>query len=323
MQNLNNEYEKLLQYLEAQKPKTKGRVTSPVVKKEVDHERSKRETVVQKTKKFIEESQIHSYVPPAGRQNQTITAGNSTGFDVQKFETMMRTRLIDEHKKLQSYERPYISVTELCSCLRQSYYTRKRYSVDLHKKYQYSYLYIIQKVGNTIHDVLQELYDFTETEKTIVSEKHKVKGRSDGIRESFLYEIKSIDVDKFKNRYIKEHYEQALVYAYILNTEYNYNIKTITIIYVIRNLKHIIPFDIPVDNSIAESLLKRAHVLKNSLDKIDVPDPIGANKEQCRYCLYKIYCEKDICKKVIQPFLKKATPKKVERPEEKDTAFLL
>ena len=110
-------------------------------------------------------------MPPSEYQRQKISH-NSNGFDVQKFETMMRTRLIDEHKKLQSYERPYISVTELCSCLRQAYYTRKRYSVNLNEKYQFSYLFMIQKVGNTIHEVLQELYDFTESEKTIVSEKY-------------------------------------------------------------------------------------------------------------------------------------------------------
>jgi hypothetical protein len=322
MMNLNNEYEKLLHYLELHKPKTNRKVVRPVVKPK-ETTRSKRETVEEKTKKLIEGSQIHSYVPPSEHQRQQILSRDSEGFNVQKFETMMRTRLIDEHKKLQSYERPYISVTELCSCLRQAYYTRKRYSVNLNRKYQFSYLYLINKVGNTIHDVLQELYDFTETEKTIVSEKYKVKGRTDGIRESFLYEIKSIDVDKFKNRYVKEHYEQALVYAYILNTEYDYNIKTITIIYVIRNLKHIIPFDIPIDNSIAESLLSRALLLKSSLDKIEVPDPIGATKEQCRYCLYKAYCEKDLCNKVFQPFLIKEKPKKVSRPEEKKSAFLL
>jgi len=323
MMNLTNEYEKLLHYLEAQKPKTNRKIIPPVVKKEEPKKRSKRETVEEKTKKFIEESQIHSYVPPSGHQNRKTYNQESNGFDVQKFETMMRTKLIDEHKKIQSYDRPYISVTELCSCLRQAYYTRKRYSVNLSKKYQFSYLLMIQKVGNIIHEIIQELYDFTESEKTIVSEKYNVKGRIDGIRNSFLYEIKSIDVDKFKNRYIKEHYEQALIYAYILNTEYDYNIKTITIVYVLRNLKHIIPFDVPIDNSIAESLLSRATLLKSSLDKIEVPDPIGATTEQCRYCLHKSYCEKDPCIKVIQPFVKKKPQKTELRPEQKKSAFLL
>ena len=324
MTNLNNEYSKLLQYLESYKPKTKRSVKPPpVVKPKEEPKRSKRETVEERTKKFIEESQIHSYVPPSERQRPQILSHDSNGFDVQKFENMMRSRLIDEHKKLQSYERPYISVTELCGCLRQAYYNRKRYSVNLNKKYQFSYLFMIQKIGNIIHEILQELYDFTEYEKTIVSEKYKVKGRIDGLRESFLYEIKSIDINKFKNRYVKEHYEQALVYAYILNTEYGYNIKTITIIYVLRNLKHIIPFDIPVDNSIAESLLNKALLLKSSIDKISVPDPIGATSEQCRYCLYKTYCEKDKCIKVFQPYLQKPKPKKVEKPEQKKTEFLL
>lgn len=324
MTNLNNEYEKLLHYFELQNKQKSGRKIRPSAEtKKEEPKKSKRETVEEKTKKLIEESQIHSFVPHSENQKKIIR-GDSKGFDVQKFETMMRTRLIDEYKKLQSYERPYISVTELCSCLRQAYYTRKKYSVNLTKKFSFSYLYMIQKVGNTIHEVLQGLYDFTESEKTVVSEKYKVKGRADGIRESFLYEVKSIDVDKFKNRCIKEHYEQALIYAYILNNEYDYNIKTITIIYVLRNLKNIIPFDIPVENSLAESLLSRSNLLRSSLDRIEVPDPIGATDEQCRYCLHRSYCENDKCKKIFQPFVKKEKEKKEEkRPEEKKTAFLL
>jgi hypothetical protein len=240
---------------------------------------------------------------------------------------MMRAKLIEEYKKIQSYERPYISVSELHSCIRQVYYTRLKYPVDTNQLYTFAYLYLIQRVGNVIHEIIQELYNFSETEKTIVSERFQVKGRVDGIRDNFLFEIKSIDFEKFNNQYMKEHYLQAVVYAYILNKEYNYNIKTITIIYVVRNLKRIVPFDLPVDDKLAESLLGKAPILKSSIETLQVPDPLGATNESCKYCMYIKQCTEDKTTKVVQPFnRKKKNSKKVKIEKEQDdkkTAFLL
>jgi CRISPR/Cas system-associated exonuclease Cas4 (RecB family) len=206
-----------------------------------------------------------------------------------------------------------------------------KYPVNPKKLYTFSYLFLIQKVGNVIHDIIQELYNFSETEKTVVSERFKVKGRVDGIRDSFLFEIKSIDFEKFKNQYIKEHYLQAIIYAYILNKEYNYKIKTITIIYVIRNLKKIVPFDLPLNDKLAESVLNKAPILKSALESLQVPEPFGSKKETCTFCLYRKQCEDDKCELMIQPFKKKKKSKKVDTPkppipkkkDDKQTAFLL
>lgn len=312
MTNLNNAYEKLLNYYDSQ-PKKKPPVKEPVAKKV-----EKKEKASFDTKKFIEDSKIPAYVPgPIPEKSK------SKSFDVQRFESMMKTKLIEEHKKIQSYERPYISVTEICGCLRQSYYVRMRYPVNLNDQFMFSYLYLIQKIGNKIHEVIQELYDFSEIEKTILSEKYKVKGRIDGIRESFIHEIKSIDDSKFKNTFIREHYFQGLVYAYILNTEYNYNITTITIIYVMRNLKRIVPFDIPIDNQLAQSLLSRAPILLSSIKTSQVPDPFGATKEMCTFCLFKNQCKKDIVNEVKQPFIKEKNKEAKKEADDKKTAFLL
>jgi CRISPR/Cas system-associated exonuclease Cas4 (RecB family) len=250
----------------------------------------------------------------------------SLGFDVQKFETMMRTRLVDEYKRMQGYERPYISVSELYSCLRKNYYTRLRYTIDIKQLFKFSYLYLIQKIGDEIHSVVQELYNFTETEKTVVSEKYKVKGRLDGIRDIYLYEIKSLDVEKFEHKYKKEHYLQANIYAYILNTEYEYNIKKVVIVYVLRDLKHVIPFDISVNNDLAKSLLERAPLLHTAIENKEVIDPYGATSDQCQYCLYMKFCRSDKCVEIKQPFAKKAekVKKKTKKTEDpKKSAFIL
>lgn len=327
----NNPYEDLLKYFKSheQQPKKK-----PPVKEKPEKKVEKPE--VSDTKKLLEESKIHGYIP--GDTFENPPPKKSDGFDVSTFELMMRAKLIEEHKKMQSYERPYISVTELISCTRQCYYNRMKYPVNNKQLYTFSYLYIIQKVGNTIHDIIQGLYNFSETEKTVVSERYKVKGRVDGIRDSFIFEIKSIDPEKFKNKYVREHYMQAVIYAYILNKEYSYNIKTITIIYVMRNLKKIVPFDLPLDDKLAESLLSKAPILKSSLDSNQVPDPFGATKEMCKYCLYVNQCKEDKCSVVVQPFKKKTKKKeggqqeisKKKKPpmpkkdeDDKKTAFLL
>lgn len=310
MSKLNNEYKKLLDYLESQ-----NREKSPskeVVEKKVEKPK------ISETEKILEESKIHSYVP--GQTFRKLP--ESKGFNIAKFESMMRGKLIEEYKKSQSYERPYISVSELTNCLRQCYYNRMRYPVNLNQLFNFSYLFLIQKVGNQIHSVIQEIYGFSEVEKTVVSERFKVKGRVDGIQESFLFEIKSIDADKLVNTYIKEHYLQGLIYAYILNTEYDYEIKTITIIYIKRDLKSIIPFDLPVDYKLAESLLNRAPILKSALETHQIPDPFGATKEHCKYCVFRSQCKEDKPMEILQPFKKKKN-KSETKEEKKKTAFLL
>jgi len=302
---ITNDLGNLISYLEKQK-----RPVGPP-KTVVDKETTKKE-VVQNTKKILEEctGKIHADNP------FTKTIRESKGFDVYKFESLMRSKLIDGHKRGQSYERPYISVTELNTCVRRNYYVRMKYPVDVAKQYQFAYLYLINQVGNTVHDVIQTLYDHTEVEKTIISEAFKVKGRVDGIRDNFLLEYKTIDVNKFKNVYFDAHYIQCLIYAYILNHEYNYNIDTITIVYVTRDLKRVIPFDLELDDKRALSLLKRAPMILESIAKKSVPDVIGADAEQCKYCPYVSICAEDPTD-TPQPF------KKPVKDTQKKSVFLL
>jgi len=266
--DLNNEYERLLSYLESQedsgtssilKPKPKPIEAKPEVKIE------ELEEVKEVTRTVVHLDDVEPSVK------------KSVGFDVNKFESLMRAKLIDEHKRIQSYD-------------------------------------LIGYVGNSVHTFIQDLYDFTEKEKTIVSEKYKVKGRADGLKEGFLFEIKTVEPDKFQNKYIKEHYYQALIYAFILNTEYNYKIHTITIVYVLRNFKKIVPFDLPVNNSLAESFLKNSLILQSSIQKKTVPEPIGATGEQCNFCPYRKYCEKDESK-VLRPFLEVKKAKEERKPK--------
>jgi len=289
---LSSEYEKLLQYYESQEPKKK-----------------EKPAVVRKEKTILEEYKDL----PTVQHYKKDKKSTSKFFNVSKFEELMRQKLIEEHLSYQNYERPYISVGELYQCLRKNYYVRKKYKIDIRKQYNFSYLYLINKVGTRIHDIIQDVYDFDEDEKTILSEKFKVKGRTDAIKASTLFELKSIDESKFKGKAIKEHIFQGMVYAYILNTEYGYDIKNITIIYIIRTLKKIHPIDIEVDMKLGETLMSRAPLLIDALKKNLVIDPIGASDEQCKWCSYKKYCKKDSYSKIKPPYIKdKKIKEKVE-----------
>jgi len=318
-----NEYEILLSYLDKKnKPGFKSNSEKIRSFEDIPKELNK-QIEVSNTKKIIEECQEKITL------DTPQFSSNSVGFDPEKFETMMRSRLIDDYKKMQSYERPYISVTELFYCLRKSYYSRLKYETDLKKQFNFAYLDLINRIGNTIHDYVQDIYNFTETEKSVVSEKYKTKGRVDAINDTFLYEFKTMDEKKFSGMYTKEHYYQAIIYAYILNSEYNYDIKTITLVYFFRdNLKRR-PYsiDLPIDDKVAISFLEYALVLHNSIDTKIIPEVINSNKEQCRWCPFISYCEKD-GSKINKPFENKKQ-KKVEIPLDdikeikKEAIFLL
>ena len=165
MSQLSNQYSQLSKYLEHHQSLTKKK--TPV--KEKPQKKVEKKEVFD-TKKLLEESKIHSYIP----SDKFDVESKSLGFSAAKFNSMMRTKLIEEHKKLQSYERPYISVSELCNCIRQCYYVRMRYPVNLNKQYSYSQLYIIQKIGNAIHDIIQGLYDFTEVKLPRIASKEEL-----------------------------------------------------------------------------------------------------------------------------------------------------
>lgn len=330
-----NEYEQLLSYLDKQdRPGFKKKKSEQPVKSFEDIPVQK----VSETKKIIEECQETKSI------DTPQTTSSSIGFDVDKFENLMRSRLIDDYKKMQSYERPNISVTELFYCIRKSYYSRLKYATDLKKQFNFSYLDIINRIGNTVHDYVQEIYNFAEVEKTIFSEKYKVKGRCDSITQPFLYEFKTLDEKKFTGTYIKEHYFQPIIYAYILNTEYNYNIQTITLVYFFRDNIKRKPFtiDLPTDDKLAIGFLEQSIILQNSIIGKKVPEPWNANLEQCKWCPYITYCENDIStikkpyeekKKVlkeINPFEeKKKTTKEInpfeddQKEKKKESIFLL
>jgi CRISPR/Cas system-associated exonuclease Cas4 (RecB family) len=280
---LKNEFDELLEYLEKQ-----SEVTKKVTIKETPLEKK-----VDLSFDISEFKDIQSDVISRSEN------GTCKGFDVNEFESLMRSKLVDEYNKSKNYDRPYISVSELLSCSRKIYYERKKYKVDPQQIFRYSYLALINHVGNSIHQFIQSIYNFNVVEKTVISQKYHVKGRVDGIKNNCVVEIKTFDQDKYTNTYLPEHFDQANIYAFLLNEDSEFSIDTVTLVYAIRNLKKIEAFDIPIDTIRAISFLDKAIILKKCLDDNEVPLKDDSNKETCKYCPYKSLCKEDNEKKDV------------------------
>lgn len=188
--------------------------------------------------------------------------------------------------------------------------------------FNFVYLNLAAKIGNTNHSFIQETYDFQEKERTVISERYGVKGRVDGTSGNFIYEIKPVDQTKIKDAYDKVHYDQAVIGAWILNNEYKYYIDTITLIYYIRDnfRKDPIAFDFPYSAARATELLTNATYLHECLNNNKVPAFKTTDLKLCSYCPYI-----DICKneKIDAPeVVQKIIPNIVEEKKRKDAVFL-
>jgi hypothetical protein len=304
-----NKYAKLLKYLE------KHESEIPIKAKPKDVVKSKKqedpkEKVKKLTQEMMKETEIFSFVPAHVKKKYP-----TEGFNIRLFEEKLIKKLVEKHKKLQSYERPYISVTEVLNCLRSCYYYRKKYSLDLKKKFSYPYLYIRQKVGDAVHEAIQDIYSFDEVEKTVISEQFNVKGRLDALDDVYVIDFKPSD--KLKDVVDSKHYDQGNMYATILNTEYGYSTKKVVIVYYLLNFKDVQVFVNDVDLKRGLGFLKRGKLLKEHIENSMMIDPIGATEKECGYCPYTKYCQKDGYKDVPPPKFKKKQKVKeiVEKPK--------
>jgi hypothetical protein len=326
MANEPSQYEKLLKYLEkhenkvaVEKPKTppKEKPKKTQEKKpEPEIKEDARERVKKLTKEMMKDAESFSFVPSHVKKKYP-----TEGFNIRLLEEKMVKKLIEEHKKLQSYERPYISVTEVLNCLRACYYYRKKYSIDLKKKFTYPYLYMRRKVGDAVHESIQDVYTFDEVEKTVISEKYHVKGRLDGLSDDiFVIDFKPSET--FRDEVDQKHYDQGNMYATILNTEYGYSIQKVVIVYYLLSFKDMQVFSNKIDLNRGLEFLKRGKLLKEHLENNIMIDPIGATKKECQYCPYVKYCQKDGYRDLAPPIqekkVKETQPtKKVESPKPK------
>lgn len=226
----------------------------------------------------------------------------SVGFDSNKFRKLVRDKQIKSFYDKQQYEKPHTSVTELLNCVRYNYYYRSKFPVNDDKNFKFPYLELYADMGIYIHELVQDIYDFTEVKKPLYSKKYKVKGEVDALKPPFLYEFKTVDKSKLTQEFRDKDYFQGNIYSYILNNEYGYDIKYITLVYFFRDDLKSDPYaiDLKYDPVVAEKYLERSIVLLESLDSNIVPDKIGSSKESCYFCVYKEICD-TAAQSIIKP----------------------
>lgn len=243
-------------------------------------------------KKFSSSPKVEFPVKQTRRNLTDYNKPTLGSFSVNLLEDRMRSKLIEDFKRTQSYSRPYYSVTEITGCLRKSYFSRLKYDVDPTEIFTFPYLYLINQVGNVVHKVIQELYSVSEAEKVIINEKYKVKGRIDGLLSpTCLLEIKTVDEKKILNLEVPiGHIKQCQIYCYILNHDYGYSVDSFDLVYVSRCLKKIKSKSFSYNESEAKKLMEGARVLDLSIKNTTPVPEEYCSFDECRFCEYKKYC---------------------------------
>jgi len=281
-----NEFDDILNFLEKQekiineKEGSHRNVENPRKSKKVDKIQP-----VKKVEKPIKQNESKIINPLEER----VMHSGKRGFNSDKLMALMRAEIVkngERYKKFRSKE--YLSVTEIIGCPRMSYYSRKNFTED---KFIYPNLLWIQEVGKTIHKTIQKVYPFDKCEETLISKKFGVKGKYDGIENSSLVELKSLDRAKYTGTYIKDHLYQGVIYVYIMNHEYGYKIDNISIVYIMRDLKDKKPptFNLKPNDALAEKFLNRALLIHKCLAQNKVP-PVNKSEMSCQWCPYKKQC---------------------------------
>lgn len=294
MSSLSSEYGKLLDIIDEEKEnRKKSDIKKNDNKKDnvnVDKSKLNNQTESSKTKlndyKNLDINQYTNKKSPSSSKN--------TEFDINEFKAKLRQKLINKYYKTREYNRPYISVTEILYCLRKAYFERMKYSVNESELFNFPQLLLIQDVGNKVHDIFQEYYNFDEVEKVLKSEEYKLKGRVDAIKNNTVFELKTVDPFEFNsiNKIRDNDYKQGIVYSTILKEEYNYQINNLEVIYISRDLKNINVFKKDIDFKFSKEIMEKAKELHNCLLKSKVPfAEYDKNVDECKYCTFKKYCK--------------------------------
>ncbi len=217
------------------------------------------------------------------------------GFDLDAFNKIMQSELIVNYQKHQSFSHPNISFGECVSCIRQQYYKRKKYPLNLERLFSFSCLFLIHEVDDFLLSLIQKTYKFEEINKYITGKNYAVRGNVHAVDKSsgFLYVLNPVDPINFKNNYIAAHANIGQIQAYILNTDYNYNISKIVLIYILRNMKSIYKYTLELNAKTIDQYLKNGMELKKCLDHNKVPEPLGKTDSQCAFCMFKKFCQTD------------------------------
>ena len=178
------------------------------------------------------------------------------------------------HEKFEEkYDPEWVMPTELATCLRRSWYARKKGRNIIGESAVYGIV-----IHNTVQDIAKRFN--CEIEKEVEGEVAgiHVRGRADLVCEDSVIEIKTTTVHD------QRHYFQLVIYAALLKKEKAY------MLYVDRNTGNITFFQVDISFILpfAVERLKTYYktVVENKL-------PPKEYSQACKYCVYKTLCDMD------------------------------
>ena len=226
--------------------------------------------------------------------NQSNVKPSTKSQIVENLESALKTKVINEFEEYRKYPRPYISISEILDCARKVFYTRKLYPINWNEQYVFCYLPFHGSVGQVIHKQLQDLLKLQDCEQSLIIKELSIKGKLDGRMGKDLYEIKTVDPEKYsKHEYIQSHYDQANIYCWLWNKLHPDDIVNhIVLVYACKDFKNVRTVDLDPNFDLASKMVMKAPYIKKCLDENVLP-PACNDKEQCSFCYFKKQCKND------------------------------
>jgi CRISPR/Cas system-associated exonuclease Cas4 (RecB family) len=240
------------------------------------------------------EEKVETETPETPEENKVVIPDKLTQENLEEF---LKAFYYEQKANVESYQKKNVSITDLVSCIRKTYFDFK--NTERRRSYIYPYNEIVLDVGNTIHNILQKRIPSTENEEKIkIKDKFAfpISFRMDiHLNDRVLIEIKSIEALPSKPK--KEHAKQAILYAYFLNQYLGYHFDLVQVVYIARGKIKGCIFDIPI----TENIMKKAgqmveeylDILKEHID-MDVPPPLSnkyVDRSNCFFCDYSYICD--------------------------------
>ena len=171
----------------------------------------------------------------------------------------------------------------------------------------YPYSNLAMDIGSATHNLIQNLiWKDNVKQCTEIPIKQKLMGfnlsmKCDGIyKNQTVVEFKTIDdIATIADNPKKDHVEQAMLYAFMLNRFMGYNITAAQIIYVSRGKLDVKCFLYNVSASsmtkVRESLYKKLMLLREVVTKRVLPDMNNEfiNLNDCTFCSYRSMCKNE------------------------------
>jgi len=180
-----------------------------------------------------------------------------------------------------------IYVTQVCQCLRKSFYELTMPIVDINDVFRKHLV-----IGSSIHLYIQKLLSNycgelgykcrIEVPIEFEYNNYKILGRADAVINDVVVEFKTTVKDvKIPNML---HLMQTNLYTHILG------LNKYVVVYVTPN--DILEFNYTFNNELLNMFMRRLNILVNALNSMNVPSP--EEDVWCKNCLYKHLCVKSL-----------------------------